>query len=114
MRFRYTDADDRNSRDRFVLGWTEIDAEPKRVPDRLSSEGKVAFVDEWAKSRRSLLMALQSAVLPEADIVLMNTLHPAAAGVNPLTTRPFHFGDCLHRPPMLDRFGATKWQPSSS
>jgi hypothetical protein len=40
-------------------------------------------------------------VLPEADVILMNPVHPDAAGVKPLVTRRFSFADCLHVPPML-------------
>jgi hypothetical protein len=43
-------------------------------------------------------------VLPEADVVLMNLRHPGATRVPPLTTRPFSFADCLHIPPMLERY----------
>lgn len=57
--------------------------------------------------RRSLLAAVRSRVLPEADVVLMNPLHPAAASVPPLTSRPFSFADCLHVPPMLDGYRET-------
>jgi len=90
----------------FVLGWTTISQEAERVPHELTDEGKVAFVDAWAAERRSLIVAVQSAVLPEADIILMNPLHPDASDVAPLCTRPFRFADCLHRPPMLERYAA--------
>lgn len=88
----------------FVLGWTEVDAVPVRVPD--PDENTIrAFVGEWLETRRSLLAAVRSKVLPEADVVLLNPRHPDAASVCPLTCRPFSFADCLHRPPMLDRYG---------
>jgi hypothetical protein len=47
---------------------------------------------------------VRSQVLPEADVVLMNPLHPDAARVPPLVTRPFSFAECLHTPPMLARY----------
>ena len=50
-----------------------------------------------------MLAAVRSQVLPEADVVLMNPLHPNAARVRPLVTRPFSFAECLHTPPMLAR-----------
>jgi hypothetical protein len=31
-------------------------------------------------------------------------LHPDAARVAPLVTRPFSFAECLHAPPMLARY----------
>ncbi len=88
----------------YVLGWTEADAEPERVPDQHGEEAIRAYVAEWLGSKHSLLAAVRSKVLPEADVILFNPLHPAAALVPPLTTRSFRFEDCLHRPPMLDAF----------
>jgi hypothetical protein len=61
-------------------------------------------VTSWLDERRSLLAAVRSQVLPEADVVLMNPLHPDAAGVPPLVARPFSFAECLHTPPMLARY----------
>ena len=87
----------------YVLGWTEVDALPERVPD--PDEDTIrAFVGEWLATNRSLLAAVRSKVLPEADVVLLNPAHPDAAAVPPLTTRPFDFAECLHTPPMLARF----------
>ena len=88
----------------FVLGWTEIPGTTDRVPNALTDNEKIAHVDAWAKERRSLALRIRSAVLPEADVILMNPRHPDASGVKPLTTRPFRFAECLHRPPMLDRY----------
>ena len=88
----------------FVLGWTEVEAVPERVPDDGSEDAIRAWVGEWLESRLSLLAAVSSRVLPEGDVVLLNPRHPAAASVAPLTTRPFSFAECLHRPPMLDNY----------
>ncbi|WP_088307552.1 RES family NAD+ phosphorylase [Novosphingobium sp. B 225] len=91
--------------DDFVLGWTEVDEKPLRVPD--PDEATIrAFVGEWFESRRSLTCAIRSKVLPEADVIYLNPHHPLAARVAPLTCRPFSFAECLHRPPMLDSFRA--------
>jgi RES domain-containing protein len=85
-----------------VLGWTEIDAVPERVPD--ADEVVIrAFVTHWLDERRSRLAAVRSRVLPAADVVMMNLRHPDATCVPPLTTRPFSFAECLHTPPMLVR-----------
>ena len=100
---RYQPRDLQDIPDDFVLGWTEVDAAPLRVPD--PDEAAIrAFVGEWLADQRSLLAAVRSKVLPEADVVLMNPAHPAARAVPPLTTRPFSFAECLHTPPMLARF----------
>ena len=100
---RYLPRDLQGIADDFVLGWTEVDAVPERVPD--PDEAVIrAFVDEWLTSKRSLLAAVRSKVLPEADVVLLNPAHPAAQLVPPLTCRAFSFSECLHTPPMLAQF----------
>jgi RES domain-containing protein len=90
---RYLPGDPADAPDDCVLGWTEIDAIPES-----------AWVTCWLEERRSLLAAVRSQVLPEAGIVLMNPLHPDAARIRPLVTRPFSFAECLHTPPMLARY----------
>lgn len=90
--------------EKYLLGWTNADCDPLRIPHSIDDAEKKALVDEWAATGRTLLAAVRSAVLPEADVVLMNPLHPDAAQIPPLTTRSFVFADCLHRPPMLDYF----------
>ncbi len=101
---RYQPSDLATAPDDFVLGWTEVDAEPERVPD--PDEDTIrAFVGEWLETERSLLAAIRSKVLPEADVIYLNPRHPDATKVPPLTTRRFSFEECLHRPPMLDRYG---------
>lgn len=90
--------------DDYRLGWTEVDAMPERFPDVADPDEMRALGDDWLASGRSLLAAVRSAVLPEADVVMMNPLHPAVARVPPLVTRPFSFADCLHLPPMLEAY----------
>jgi len=87
----------------FVLGWTEVDCIPERVPDP-DEETIRAFIGEWLAEKRSLCAAIRSRVLPEADVIYLNPAHPDAASVPPLTTRPFSFAECLHTPPMLARY----------
>lgn len=89
----------------YVLGWTQTDAIAERIPEELDEDGRRDFVDGWLDSGRGLLMTVSSMVLPEADIVMMHPHHPDAARVAPLITRPFSFAECLHIPPMLDRYG---------
>jgi RES domain-containing protein len=87
----------------YVLGWTDVDALPERAPD--ADEDAIRdWVTHWLEEQRSILAAVRSRVLPEADVVLMNPVHPAAARVPPLVTRPFSFAECLHTPPMLSRY----------
>ena len=101
---RYLPGDPREIAGDYVLGWTLADAVPEQVPDQHGEDAIRTFVGEWLTSKRSLLAAVPSRVLPEGDVVLMNPLHPQAAQVQPLTTRPFDWATCLHRPPMLDAF----------
>ena len=105
---RYQPRDLQGIPDDFVLGWTEVDAMPERVPDDGGEDAIRAFVGAWLESRRSLLVAVLSKVLPEADVVLLNPAHPGAVWVPSLTTRPFSFAECLHTPPMLARYEELK------
>jgi RES domain-containing protein len=101
---RYLPGDVTQAPDDYVLGWTEIDAAPERVPDDEEDEEVRAYVALWLEERRSLLTAMRSRVLPEADVVLMNPAHRDAARVPPLAIRPFSFAECLHTPPMKGRY----------
>jgi RES domain-containing protein len=109
---RYLTGDPRDAPDDYVLGWTEIDVTPERVPDAEGEDAVRDWVTEWLGGCRSLLAAVRSRVLPEADVVLMNPLHPEAAGVPPLVTRPFSFAECLHTPPMLARYSEENDAPT--
>ena len=96
----------------YGLGGTEIEAVPERVPDADGEDEVRDWVTKWLEERRSLLAAVRSQVLPEADVVLMNPLHPDAVRVPPLVTRPFSFAECLHTPPMLARYSAGNDAPA--
>jgi RES domain-containing protein len=96
----------------YVLGWTEADASPERAPEADGDDPIRDWVGHWLEERRSLLAAVRSRVLPEADVVLMNPLHPDAARVGPLVTRPFSFAECLHTPPMLSRRSGASGDPA--
>ena len=104
---RYVLGDEAARDAEYLLGWAEVDATPQRIDGGMRREETIAWVDEWLDSKRSLLAAIQSKVLPEADVVFLNPLHPQAACVPPLATRPFSFADCLHRPPALDQFNGS-------
>ena len=103
---RYLPRDLEGIDDDYVLGWTDIDAVPERIPGG-ADEAIRDWTGQWFAEGRSLLAAVSSKVLPEADVVMFNPRHPAAAAVPPLTTRPFSFAECLHRPPMLDSYRRT-------
>ncbi len=112
---RYLPGNPADAPDDYVLGWTEIDSVPERVPNA-DDDVIREWVSDWLQERRGLLAAVRSQVLPEADVVLMNPLHPEAADVQPLVTRPFSFAECLHTPPMLVRYageGDAATQPST-
>ena len=101
---RYLPGDPVDAPDDYLLGWTEADVVPERVRDADGDDAIRDWVNDWLVERRSLLVAVRSQVLPEADVVLMNPLHPDAARVPPLVTRPFSFAKCLQTPPMLARY----------
>src|SRR6476620_4804719 len=109
---RYVRADPADAPDDYVLGWTEIDAIPERVRAADGDDAIRKWVTGWLEERRSLLAAVRSQVLPEADVVLMNPLHFDAARVRPLATRPFSFAECLHTPPMLARYSGERRAPT--
>lgn len=89
--------------DDLVLGWTETDAVPTRIDD--ADECHVRRrIGDWLDTQSSLLAAIPSRVLPEADVIYLNPRHGNASLVPALVTRPFSFAESLHRPPMLDRF----------
>jgi RES domain-containing protein len=83
---RYLPGDPADAPDDYVLGWTDIDAIPESVGDAHREDAIRDWVTNWLEDRRSLLAAVRSQVLPEADVVLMNPLHPDAARVQPLVT----------------------------
>ena len=103
---RYQPADPADAVSDLVLGWTEVDAVPERVPPALGEEGIRSWVTQWLTERRSLVAAIVSAVLPEGDVLLFNPRHSDAEFVAPLQTRPFSFAACLHTPPMRAVYGA--------
>jgi RES domain-containing protein len=109
---RYLPGDPADAPDDYVLGWTEVDAFPERADARGDDDAIRHWVTDWLAERRSLLAAVRSRVLPEADVVLMNPLHPEAARVPPLVTRPFSFAECLHTPPMLEHYSGRSDTPA--
>ena len=109
---RYLPGDPADAPDDYVLGWTEIDAIPENVRDADGDDAIRDWMTDWLDERRSLLAAVRSQVLPEADVVLMNPLHPDAARVRPLVTQPFSFAECLHTPPMLARYSGESDAPT--
>jgi len=108
----YLPGDPADAPEDYELGWTEINAIPESVPDADGEDAIRASVTCWLEERRSLLAAVRSQVLREADVVLMNPLHPDAARVRPLVTRPFSFAECLHTPPMLARYSGESDAPT--
>lgn len=95
---RYLPRDLAGIDDDYLLGWTEIDTDPERLPFVADQTEKRRIGDDWLRSGRSLFAAVRSAVLPEADVIMMNPRHPDAALVPALTTRPFDFRECLRLP----------------
>ena len=109
---RYLPRDLEGIADNYVLGWTEVEAVPERVSGD-TDEASRNWTGQWLAEGRSLLASVNSKALPEADVVLLNPHHPDARRIAPLVTRPFSFAECLHRPPMLDRYGGGAIGPAN-
>jgi RES domain-containing protein len=82
----------------YLLGWTETDVVSERIPYTTDPVEKRRLGDDWLTSGRSLFAAVTSAVLPEADVIMMNPRHPDAASLPPPVTRPFSYAECLALP----------------
>jgi len=95
---RYLPRDLAGIDDDYLLGWTQHDARPEVIAFTADPHEKRARGDAWVESGRSLFAQVQSAVLPEANIIMMNPRHPDAASVPALTTRAFSFQACLSLP----------------
>ena len=80
---RYLPGDPADAPDDYVLGWTEIDAIPERVRDADGDDAIRDWVTDWLEQRRSLLAAVRSQVLPEADVVFDE---PAPSRCRPSTS----------------------------
>src|SRR5690242_20846593 len=52
---RYLPDDPAAGPDDYLLGWTEVDAAPERVPDEDGEQAIRTFVARWLEERRSLL-----------------------------------------------------------
>ena len=84
---RYLPGDPAEAPDDYVLGWTEIDAIPERVGDADGDDAIRDWVTDWLEERRSLLAAVRSQVLPEADVV---STPPAPSSTPPACGLPRH------------------------
>jgi RES domain-containing protein len=78
---RYLPRDLLGINDDYLLGWTESDVVPERIDYTPDPVEKRKRGDDWLRSRRSLFAAVTSAVLPEADIIMMNPKHLDAAAL---------------------------------
>ena len=96
---RYLPRDLRDIDDDYLLGWTQTSLTPERLAYDPDPQVKRQRGDDWLRSGRSLFARVKSAVLPEADIIMMNPAHPDAATIPPLQCRRFVFDDCLALPP---------------
>src|SRR5258706_15652503 len=75
---RYLPGSPADAPDDYVLGWTEIDSVQERAPEA-DEDAIREWVTDWLQERRSLLAAVRSQVLPEADVRVMKPLHSTSA-----------------------------------
>src|SRR3954468_6187230 len=57
---RYLPGDPADAPGDYVLGWTEIDAIPERIPDGEGDAAIREWVGDWLRDRRSLLARVTS------------------------------------------------------
>ena len=69
------------------VGW---DAEP-------ASLTSIRFGTDWLAAKRSVLLVLPSAIVPEEFNVLINPAHPDAAGITSAKIRKWLYDPRLHR-----------------
>jgi len=96
--YRYLPRDLNNIDQDYILGFIESDATPQRLQYDPDPGVKRQRGDEWLSSAHSLFASVTSAVLPEADVIMMNPLHADAHKITPPKYRNFRFEDCLHLP----------------
>ena len=82
----------------YFIEWEEAQTErlpAKQLPPNWRTSppesGNLAIGDEWAKARRSLILAVPSAIIPEEVNFLLNPAHPDFSGVKIPKGTPFHF-----------------------
>lgn len=85
--------------DDYVL--MEIDLGPAAVEDVPELPGAATTVgDDWLTAMRSPILQVPSFVVPNSCNLLINPLHPDAAGISVRTTQPFDFDKRLWLPLM--------------
>lgn len=95
---RYLPRDLGDIDDDYLLGCTQTDLAPLDIAFTPDPDEKRRRGDAWLMRGEHLLARVQSAVLPEGDIIMMNPAHPDARHIAPLTTRRFSFADTLRLP----------------
>lgn len=78
--------------DDFVLLTIDIgDLQPEQGPALTDPKECRAYGDRWLAAQRSALLAVPSVIIPESHNVLFNPVHPDAAAVRIVHTRPWRF-----------------------
>jgi RES domain-containing protein len=76
-------------------GASREEIQPRDLPDDWNRPGQhpacVAAGDRWARAGDALLLDVPSALIPRERNVLINPLHPEAAGVHVRSVAPFAF-----------------------
>lgn len=95
---RYLPRDLGDIDDDYLLGWTQTDLAPLDIAFTPDPDEKRRRGDAWLMRGEHLLARVQSAVLPEGDIIMMNPLHPDARLLPPLAWRAFSFRTTMALP----------------
>ncbi len=83
--------------DDYVLMTIDLDGLPVEVVDAIPA-APVGFGDTWLADRRTPVLQVPSAIVPESPNLLLNPAHPAASGARVAALRPFAFDPRLWLP----------------
>lgn len=84
--------------DYLLLGIETGDLAPESGPASGDPEQCRAYGDRWLEERRSALLAVPSAILPESYNVLINSRHPEAQAIRIVSRRRWSFDARLFGP----------------
>ena len=83
--------------DDFVLMGIDLDNVPVETIAGFPANPQ-SFGDDWLRARRTPVLEVPSAIVPESTNLLIDPLHPLAAGIGVASRRPFAFDRRLWLP----------------
>jgi len=83
--------------DDYVLVTIDLRELPIEIVDRVPADPK-AFGDQWLEEKRTPVLQVPSAIVPENANILLNPAHPLASGASVAGSRRFEFDRRLWLP----------------